>query len=107
MKRVRPADLRAECVGCMLAVLRRPYGILLEKEHHDLRHDNLDFVHVLLSFAWDFGRIGRMFGLLTSRPSKGWTAALYLDHSGHQRQRLLVSLPSVSCRHTQSVFSRC
>src|SRR6267154_1341222 len=33
MKRVRPADLRAECVGCMLAVLRRPYGISSGKEH--------------------------------------------------------------------------
>jgi len=43
-----------------------------------------------------------MFGLLTrDHPKAG--RPLYLDHSGHQRQRLLVSLPSVLAGHTQSV----
>src|SRR5882762_2670398 len=96
MKRVRPADLRAECVGCMLAVLHPSTAeFLLERSTHDLRHDNLDLRARFIELAWNFGWIGRNVRAPHFETIQRLDSRLYLDHGSHQRHRLLVSLPSL------------
>src|SRR6266850_791015 len=80
----------------MLAVLhQRATEFLLERSTHDLRHDNLDLRARFIELAWDFGRIGRDVRASHFETIQRLDGRLYLDHRGHQRQRLLVSLPSV------------
>src|SRR6266478_10188948 len=74
MKRVRPADLRAACVGCMLAVLRALRNFFSKGALMIFGMTILTFVHVLLSLLGILAGFVVTFGLLTSRPSKGWTA---------------------------------
>src|SRR5712672_3821708 len=80
----------------MLAVLHLSTAeFLLERSTHDLRHDNLDLRARFIELAWDFGRIGRDVRASHFETIQRLDRAFHMDHSGHQRQRLLVSLPSV------------
>jgi len=76
-QRVRPAD----CAPSARVYVSGPHPstaeFLLERSTHDLRHEILTFVHVLLSLLGNFGWIGRNVRLLTSRPSKGWKPPLF------------------------------